>query len=823
MSILSEIKQQKHSLDDLAKLPQSMIMQMAQRKQIMPEMVAPILSRKAEMMEAVAKTKALQSAPQGMVQPTVMESLMARNVQPPQRSAPPMAQPMAQPPQQSEDMSGLGQMSAPPQFAGGGIIAFAEGDYVEGQQDPEEVEFDNHQAYLNRILSTYGDDKYASPTMARSSPQADTIVAMASPTSKRYEMERSSVAEKRPEDIRPAVKEVTKEKVSTSQPIKQAKNIPNPLSHPYAGMVAEDAKKYGVDPKVSLRLLNNETGGLKNPETAVSSAGAVGIAQFMPKTAGQYKIDPTDPKQSSDAMNRHVKHLMREYGDPQLVAIAYNWGEGNTNRWLKTGADPSRLPKETRNYLDKFMNTALAKGGEVQGYAGGGEIDAKSYTEKMKGAFGYEPFHGPTAKKYMSGGEVKRFAGPEGSLVSKSIPEKATSTIGDFLDSIGVSGSLNALKEKYFKSRELENRIDEAENVLPGLFESMTPSERARRMAAGETLFKGPQKVPVLTPAQIEEAKARVMGGPKSINTSKYPKGTRPQADLDLRKAGETEIEKLERNAAANSNPSQNFTVASPAQLAEVNEILKEKPSVNAADNAADTSSEYDKLMQEIRESKLASAKQRKEDKAYANIMAGVATMGGESTNALVNIAKGQAAGLGMLQENRKQSAAEDARLLQMQGTVLRYKDAALLAKQAQQDRDEYRRDKLELDKLIAKDNKSTKDLQAIDRGIAQNDRRRRDVENGLRLYGDSQMRQAKVLAESRYAAAKNAVLPEEQARLMAEGDKFVSDAEAALQRDPIFIKGMREIFSETGIDFTPPKPPAPPKPVDTTGFKRVK
>jgi hypothetical protein len=77
MSILSELKQQKHSLDDLAKLPQSLIMQMAQRKQIMPEMVAPILSRKAEMIEAVAKTKALQSAPDAMAQPTVLESLMA--------------------------------------------------------------------------------------------------------------------------------------------------------------------------------------------------------------------------------------------------------------------------------------------------------------------------------------------------------------------------------------------------------------------------------------------------------------------------------------------------------------------------------------------------------------------------------------------------------------------------------------------------------------------------------------------------------------------------------------------------------------------------
>jgi hypothetical protein len=318
--------------------------------------------------------------------------------------------------------------------------------------------------------------------------------------------------------------------------------------------------------------------------------------------------------------------------------------------------------------------------------------------------------------------------------------------------------------------------------------------------------------VPVLTPAQIEEAKARVMNTkPTGFPIpAKPPKGSKSLGPV---KDGET--------AAL---PSQNFSVATPVQLAEVRQGLEEAPApVNAAGDVTGVPSEYDELMREIRESKLASAKQRKEDKAYANIMAGVATMGGESTNALVNIAKGQAAGLGMLQENRKQSAAEDARLLQMQGTVLRYKDAALLTKQAQQDRDDYRKEKLALEKLIAKDNKTDKDQRAIDRGQAQADKRKKDIETGLRLYGDSQMRQAKVQAESRYAAAKNAVLPADQARLTAEGDKILMDAEDALQRDPIYVKGMNEIFGDTGITFAPPKPPPPTKTIPLGELKSKK
>jgi soluble lytic murein transglycosylase-like protein len=773
MSILSEIKQQKHSLDDLAKLPQSMIMQMAQRKQIMPEMVAPILSRKAEMMEAVAKTKALQSVPQGMVQPTVMESLMARNVQPPQRSAPPMAQPMAQPPQQSEDMSGLGQMSAPPQFAGGGIVAFAEGDYVEGQRDLEEDEFDDYQAHLNRILSTYGGERYASPTMASSSPKADTIVAMVSPTSNKYEMERSSVAEKRPEDVRPAVKEVTKERVSTSEPAKSNKRIPNPLDHPYAGMVAEDAKKYGVDPKVSLRLLNNETGGLKNPETAVSSAGAVGIAQFMPKTAGQYKIDPTDPKQSSDAMNRHVKHLMREYGDPQLVAIAYNWGEGNTNRWLKTGADPSRLPKETRKYLDKFMNTALAKGGEVQGYAGGGEIDAKSYTEKMKGAFGYEPFHGPTAKKYMSGGEVKHFQ--TGDFVS-SDPMGMGST--EILDTEKSPSGLSAFQK--FILRQTGNpewKVQEAN----------------KKALEQDMKDKNIKPAPAVKP----------VGFPVP---AKRPKGSNPPATLEQIKAGETKLEKQAKDAAADSAPPQNFTIATPSGITDALESLQEKPPVNAADNAPETLSEYDKLMQELREGKLASAKQRKEDKAYAMIMAGLATMGGESPNALTNIAKGQASGLGLLQENRKQSAAEDARIMQMQGTVLRYKDAALLAKEAAIDRKEYNRRLLELEKSKLNETKTYRQDQNEIRMEDQVRRKRADLQNGLNDYLKLEMAGIESEYKSRMTAAGKLVLPDEQAEAYAKAEEYLADARAKLERSPIVLDHRKTLYPD--IDWNAVSPP---------------
>jgi hypothetical protein len=115
MSILEALKTQSNSIDDLAKLPQAMIMQMAQKGQIRQDMIAPILARKAELTQAVANTRAMQQQ-QGGAKPTVMEQIMSQNA-------------MAEAPESDRDV-GLAQlpvredMYAPQRMAGGGIVAF---------------------------------------------------------------------------------------------------------------------------------------------------------------------------------------------------------------------------------------------------------------------------------------------------------------------------------------------------------------------------------------------------------------------------------------------------------------------------------------------------------------------------------------------------------------------------------------------------------------------------------------------------------------------------------------------------------------------------
>lgn len=116
MSILDALKTQTNSLDDLAALPQAMIMQMAQKGQIRQDMLAPILARKAEMAEASARSKALQG--QGGQQPTVMERIMQANAQ--------AEAPMVEREVGVANLPIREDMYDEKRMAGGGIVAFAD-------------------------------------------------------------------------------------------------------------------------------------------------------------------------------------------------------------------------------------------------------------------------------------------------------------------------------------------------------------------------------------------------------------------------------------------------------------------------------------------------------------------------------------------------------------------------------------------------------------------------------------------------------------------------------------------------------------------------
>lgn len=101
-------------------------------------------------------------------------------------------------------------------------------------------------------------------------------------------------------------------------------------------------------------LIQQESGGDPN---AVSSAGAVGLAQSMPATAKDpgYGVkpleNPRDPEQARRFAKEYMGAMFDEFDDPGHALMAYNWGPGNTKSWLKSERDTSNVPEETRDYV----------------------------------------------------------------------------------------------------------------------------------------------------------------------------------------------------------------------------------------------------------------------------------------------------------------------------------------------------------------------------------------------------------------------------------------------------------------------------------------
>jgi hypothetical protein len=121
----------------------------------------------------------------------------------------------------------------------------------------------------------------------------------------------------------------------------------------------------GVTPQEVALMLRAESGGDPN---AVSSAGALGIAQVMPGTARGMGYTPEqmlDPEIGREAGTKYMNQMYDQFGTMRLANAAYNAGPGRVGKLRKKYGNSydeieAYLPEETRNYvskIDKWRNS----------------------------------------------------------------------------------------------------------------------------------------------------------------------------------------------------------------------------------------------------------------------------------------------------------------------------------------------------------------------------------------------------------------------------------------------------------------------------------
>jgi hypothetical protein len=262
--------------------------------------------------------------------PLIQEKMLAQKKQAalmggaPQGEEPPIAQQILGEAAQNTGLEGLSTgLPAEEGYAPGGIIAFAEGGYADDEEDDDEIGMSEDEKQLFNILRS---------RMASGNEYEEMAGLGALPAGQAAR-----------ETKREGIAQLTKE-----------------------GTPAGDLIN---------KIMMKESGGRrfdKDGNLLTSPKGAQGEMQVMPGTARDpgYGIRPARAGDADDLARvgrEYFNVMLDKYKDPKLAAIAYNWGPGNTDKWLMAGADPSKLPRETQKY-----SADMAAGGEVRRFQVGG-------------------------------------------------------------------------------------------------------------------------------------------------------------------------------------------------------------------------------------------------------------------------------------------------------------------------------------------------------------------------------------------------------------------------------------------------------------------
>ena len=98
---------------------------------------------------------------------------------------------------------------------------------------------------------------------------------------------------------------------------------------PYADLFNEAGARSGIPPRVLAAIGWVES---RFQTDAVSSAGAVGMMQFLPSTAASMGVDPHDPTSAIDGTARYLRAQLDRFGSLEQAIAAYNVGPGAVAR-----------------------------------------------------------------------------------------------------------------------------------------------------------------------------------------------------------------------------------------------------------------------------------------------------------------------------------------------------------------------------------------------------------------------------------------------------------------------------------------------------------
>ncbi len=147
------------------------------------------------------------------------------------------------------------------------------------------------------------------------------------------------------------------------------------FSSPWAAMVNEASRRFGLPEAWIYRVIQAESGGrtMLRGRPIMSPKGAMGLMQLMPATYGdmasRYGLggDPYLPRDNILAGTAYLRLMYERFGFPGMFA-AYNCGPERYEAFLQ---GRQGLPVETRSYLARITSQRLPRASEAPSQTAG--------------------------------------------------------------------------------------------------------------------------------------------------------------------------------------------------------------------------------------------------------------------------------------------------------------------------------------------------------------------------------------------------------------------------------------------------------------------
>ncbi len=126
----------------------------------------------------------------------------------------------------------------------------------------------------------------------------------------------------------------------------------------YDSIIEAASKTYGLDADLIRAVIQAESSYNQN---AVSSAGAEGLMQLMPRTAASLGVtDSFDAQQNIFAGTQYLKQQLERFGDIRLALAAYNTGPSRVASYgisdVDDAAQYTKISASVRGYVTKVLS-----------------------------------------------------------------------------------------------------------------------------------------------------------------------------------------------------------------------------------------------------------------------------------------------------------------------------------------------------------------------------------------------------------------------------------------------------------------------------------